>query len=127
VGIQAKELEKFRGDALAIQQEVAGYEDRLKELRAKEALAKGPFEEDVAAIPDAFLCQRIPLDADTAEITMKGKMAEAASNTLRLVIRGKRNGEIAWAILPFEPTPHKRIEVVVKDADFHPISDWLEE
>jgi hypothetical protein len=96
-------------------------------LRAKEALAKGPFEEDVAAIPDAFLCQRIPLDADTAEITMKGKMAEAASNTLRLVIRGKRNGEIAWAILPFEPTPHKRIEVVVKDADFHPISDWLEE
>ena len=127
VGIQAKELEKFRGDALAIQQEVKGYENRLKELRAKEALAKGPFEEDVAAIPDAFLCQRIPLDADTAEITVKGKMAEAAQNTLRVVIRGKRNGEIAWAILPFEPSPHKRIEVLVKDADFHPISDWLEE
>jgi hypothetical protein len=54
-------------------------------------------------------------------------MAEAAPNTLRVVIRGKRNGEIAWAILPFEPSPHKRVEVKVKDADFHPVSDWLEE
>ena len=127
VGIQAKELEKFRGDALAIQQEVAGYEERLKELRAKEALAKGPFEEDVGAIPDAFLCQRIPLDADLAEIVVSGKVAQAAQNTLQLVVRGKRNGEVAWAILPFEPMPHKRVDVSVKDADFHPISDWLEE
>ena len=127
VGIQAKELEKFRGDALAIQQEVAGYDERLKELRAKEALAKGPFEEDVGAIPDAFLCQRISLEADLAEIVVSGKVAKAAPNTLRVVIRGKRKGEIAWAILPFEPSPHKRVEVVVKDADFHPVSDWLEE
>lgn len=51
-----------------IQNEITGYEERLKELRAKEAEAKGPFEEDVGAIPDAFLCQRVPLSADVAEI-----------------------------------------------------------
>ncbi len=127
VGIQAKELDKFRGDAMAIRQEVAGYDERLKELREKEAQAKGPFEEDVSGIPDAFLCQRVPLDADAAEIVVQGKVAEAAPNTLRLVIRGKRNGQAAWAILPFEPTPHKRVEVMVKDADFQPVNDWLDE
>ncbi|NBS50359.1 MAG: hypothetical protein EBS97_07145, partial [Verrucomicrobia bacterium] len=60
VSAQKQELEKFRGDATAIQKEIAGYEERLKELRTKETEAKGPFEEDVAAIPDAFLCQRVP-------------------------------------------------------------------
>ncbi|NBT23975.1 hypothetical protein EBT11_04930 [bacterium] len=55
VSAQKQELEKFRGDATAIQKEIAGYEERLKELRTKETEAKGPFEEDVAAIPDAFL------------------------------------------------------------------------
>ncbi|NBS06073.1 MAG: hypothetical protein EBS69_01480 [Verrucomicrobia bacterium] len=64
VSAQKQELEKFRGDATAIQKEIAGYEERLKELRTKETEAKGPFEEDVAAIPDAFLCQRVPLNAD---------------------------------------------------------------
>jgi hypothetical protein len=127
VGIQAKELEKFRGDSLAIQNEIKGYEERLKELREKEAQAKGPFEEDVSAIPDAFLCQRVPLDADTAEIVVKGKVAAASPGTLRLVIRGKRNGQSAWVILPFEPVPHKKTEVIVKDADFHPVDDWLDE
>jgi hypothetical protein len=127
VGIQAKELQKFRGDATAIQNEIAGYEERIKELRAKEAEAKGPFEEDVGAIPDAFLCQRVPLSADVAEIYVTGKVAEASPNTLRVVIRGKRAGKIAWVILPFEPVPHKRIEKNVKDSDFRPVDDWLDE
>ena len=127
VGIQAKELEKFRGDSLAIQNEIKGYEERLKELREKEAQAKGPFEEDVSAIPEAFLCQRVPLDADVAEIVVKGKVAAASPGTLRLVIRGKRNGQSAWVILPFEPIPHKKTEVILKDADFHPVDDWLDE
>jgi hypothetical protein len=127
VGIQAKELQKFRGDAAAIQNEIAGYEERLKELRAKEAEAKGPFEEDVGAIPDAFLCKRVPLDADVAEIQVGGKVADAAPNTLKLVIRGKRSGQTAWVILPFEPVPHQRVEKLVKDDDFRPVDDWLEE
>jgi hypothetical protein len=127
VGIQAKELQKFRGDAVAIQNEISGYEERLKELRAKEAEAKGPFEEDVGAIPDAFLCQRVPLSADVAEIYVTGKVAEASPNTLRVVIRGKRAGKSAWVILPFEPVPHKRIEKIVKDSDFRPVDDWLDE
>jgi hypothetical protein len=127
VGIQAKELEKFRGDSLAIQNEIKGYEERLKELRDKESQAKGPFEEDVSAIPEAFMCQRVPLDADVAEIVVKGKVAAASPGTLRLVIRGKRNGQSAWVILPFEPIPHKKTEVMVKDADFHPVDDWLDE
>ena len=127
VGIQANELQKFRGDAAAIQNEIAGYEERLKVLRAKEAEAKGPFEEDVGAIPDAFLCQRVPLSADVAEIYVTGKVAEASPNTLRVVIRGKRAGKSAWVILPFEPVPHKRIEKIVKDADFRPVDDWLDE
>jgi hypothetical protein len=127
VGIQAKELQKFRGDAAVIQNEITGYEERLKELRAKEAEAKGPFEEDVGAIPDAFLCQRVPLSADVAEIYVTGKVAEASPNTLRVVIRGKRAGKSAWVILPFEPVPHKRIEKIVKDTDFRPVDDWLDE
>jgi len=127
VGIQAKELDKFRGDSLAIQNEIKGYEERLKELREKEAQAKGPFEEDVSAIPEAFLCQRVPLDADVAEIVVKGKVAAASPGTLRLVIRGKRNGQSAWVILPFEPVSHKKTDVIVKDADFHPVDDWLDE
>jgi len=44
-----------------------------------------------------------------------------------LVIRGKRNGQSAWVILPFELIPHKKTEVMVKDADFHPVDDWLDE
>ena len=127
VGIQAKELQKFRGDAAVIQNEITGYEERLKELRGKEAEAKGPFEEDVGAIPDAFLCQRVPLSADVAEIQVTGKVAEASPNTLRVVIRGKRSGKSAWVILPFEPVPHKRIEKIVKDSDFRPVDDWLDE
>ena len=127
VGLQAKELQKFRGDAAVIQNEITGYEERLKELRAKEAEAKGPFEEDVGAIPDAFLCQRVPLSADVAEIQVTGKVAEASPNTLRVVIRGKRSGKSAWVILPFEPVPHKRIEKKVTDADFRPVDDWLDE
>jgi len=127
VNVQRQELEKFRGDATAIQKEIAGYEERLKELRAKEAEAKGPFEEDVGAIPDAFLCQRVPLSADVAEIPVTGKVAEASPNTLRVVIRGKRAGKSAWVILPFEPVPHKRIEKKVTDADFRPVDDWLDE
>ncbi len=127
VGLQAKELQKFKGDAAAIQNEMAGYEERLKELRAKEAEAKGPFEEDVGAIPEAFLCQRVPLSADVAEIQVRGKVAEAAPNTLRIVIRGKRGGKSAWVILPFEPVPHKRTEKKVTDADFQPVDDWLDE
>jgi len=127
VGIQRNELQKFRGDAAAIQNEIAGYEERLKELRAKEAEAKGPFEEDVGAIPDAFLCQRVPLNADVAEIQVSGKVADAAPNTLKLVIRGKRSGQTAWVILPFEPVPHQRVEKLVKDDDFRPVDDWLDE
>lgn len=127
VSAQKQELEKFRGDATAIQKEIAGYEERLKELRTKETEAKGPFEEDVAAIPDAFLCQRVPLNADVAEVVVTGKVAEATPNTLRLVIRGKRGGQTAWVILPFEPVPHQRIEKVVRDTDFHPVDDWLDE
>jgi len=127
VNVQKQELEKFRVDATAIQKEIAGYEERLKELRAKEIEAKGPFEEDVAAIPDAFLCQRVPLNADIAEVVVTGKVAAAAPNTLRLVVRGKRGGQTAWVILPFEPVPHQRIEKIVRDADFHPVDDWLDE
>ena len=127
VGIQAKELDKFRGDAAAIAHEIAGYEERLKELRAKEEEAKGPFEEDVGAIPEAFLCERVPLSADVAEIEVRGKVAEAAPNTLRLVIRGKRNGQTAWVILPFEPVPHQKVQKEVKDYDFRPVDDWLDE
>ena len=127
VNVQRRELDKFQRDSLAIQNEIKGYEERLKELRDKEAQAKGPFEEDVSAIPDAFLCQRVPLDADVAEIIVKGKVAAAAPGTLRLVIRGKRNGQSAWVILPFEPVLHKKTEVTVKDTDFHPLDDWLDE
>jgi hypothetical protein len=54
-------------------------------------------------------------------------VAEASPNTLRVVIRGKRAGKIAWVILPFEPVPHKRIEKIVKDTDFRPVDDWLDE
>jgi hypothetical protein len=43
------------------------------------------------------------------------------------VIRGKRAGKIAWVILPFEPVPHKRTEKIVKDTDFRPVDDWLDE
>jgi hypothetical protein len=127
VNVQRRELDKFQRDSLAIQNEIKGYEERLKELRDKEAQAKGPFEEDVSAIPDAFLCQRVPLDADVAEIVVKGKVAAAAPGTLRLVIRGKRNGQSAWVILPFEPVSHKKTEVMVKDTEFHPVDDWLDE
>jgi hypothetical protein len=127
VNVQRRELDKFQRDSLAIQNEIKGYEERLKELRDKEAQAKGPFEEDVSAIPDAFLCQRVPLDADVAEIVVKGKVAAAAPGTLRLVIRGKRNGQSAWVIVPFEPVLHKKTEVTVKDTDFHPLDDWLDE
>ena len=127
VGIQAKELEKFRADAQAIQKEIEDYEDRLKELRTKEAQAKGPFEEDLALLPDSFMCVRVPLDADSAEIVVKGKVTAAAPGTLRLVIRGKKGGQSAWVIRPFEPVPHRKTEVVIKDSDFQPISDWLEE
>jgi hypothetical protein len=127
VGIQAKELEKFKADSMAIQKEIEDYENRLKELRAKEAQAKGPFEEDLALIPDSFLCVRVPLDADASEIVVKGKVAAAAPGTLRIVIRGKRNGQTSWAILPFDPVSHKKIEVIIKDAEFHPVDDWLDE
>ena len=53
---------------------------------------------------------------DVAEIVVKGKVAAASPGTLRLVIRGKRNGQSAWVILPFQPVSHKKIDVVVKDA-----------
>jgi hypothetical protein len=69
----------------------------------------------------------VPLSADVAEIYVTGKVAEASPNTLRVVIRGKRAGKIAWVILPFEPVPHKRIEKIVKDTDFRPVDDWLDE
>jgi len=127
VGIQAKELEKFKADSMAIEKEIEDYETRLKELRAKEAQAKGPFEEDLALLPDSFLCVRVPLDADAAEIVVKGKVAAAAPGTLRIVIRGKKEGQGAWVIRPFEPTPHRKTEVLIQDADFQPINDWLED
>ncbi len=127
VGIQARELEKFRADATAIQKEIEDYESRLKDLRAKEAQAKGPFEEDLALLPDSFLCVRVPLDADAAEIVVKGKVAAAAPGTLRIVIRGKKDGQAAWVIRPFEPVPHRKTEILIKDADFQPINDWLED
>jgi hypothetical protein len=126
VKIQAQELDKFRGDAQVIQKEIQDYEARLKELKDREALAKGPFEEDVNAIPDAFLCMRIPLDADVAAIAVTGKLAQAAPGTLKIVIRGKKDGQTAWVIHSLEPVPHQKTEVVFRDADFQPISDWLE-
>ena len=126
VKIQAQELDKFRGDAQVIQKEIQDYEARLKELKEREALAKGPFEEDVNAIPDAFLCMRIPLDADVAPIAVTGKLAQAAPGTLKIVIRGKKDGQTAWVIHSLEPVPHHKTEVVFRDADFQPISDWLE-
>ena len=126
VKIQAQELNKFRGDAQVIQKEIQDYELRLKELRDREAQAKGPFEEDVNAIPDAFLCMRVPLDADAAPVVVEGKVAQAAPGTLQIVIRGKRDGQTAWVIRPLEPVPHKKTEVTFRDEDFRPISDWLE-
>jgi len=127
VGIQAKELEKFRGDAMAIQKEIQDYESRLKELRQRETQAKGPFEEDLAILPDSFLCVRVPLNADVAEIVVQGKVAAAAPGTLRIVIRGKKNGQSAWVIRPFGPIPHQKTEVKIQDSDFQPINDWLED
>ncbi|NCY22101.1 hypothetical protein EBX31_09115 [bacterium] len=127
VGIHRKELDKFRGDASVIQKEIMDYESRLKDLRAREVQAKGPFEEDLALLPDSFLCVRVPLDADTADIVLKGKVAAAAPGTLRIVIRGKKDGQSAWVIRPFEPVPHRKTEVLIQDADFQPINDWLDE
>ena len=126
VKIQAQELDKFRGDAQVIQKEIQDYETRLKELRDREMKAKGPFEEDVNAIPDAFLCKRVPLDADAAPIAVEGKLAQAAPGTLQIVIRGKKDGQAAWVIRALEPVPHQKTDVVFRDADFQPISDWLE-
>jgi len=126
VKLQEQELNKFRGDAQVIQKEIQDYEVRLKELRDREALAKGPFEEDVNAIPDAFLCTRIPLDADAAPIVVEGKMAQAAPGTLKIVIRGRKDGQVAWVIQTLEPVPHRKTELIFRDADFQPISDWLE-
>ena len=126
VDIQKQELDKFRGDAQMIQKEILDYEARLKELRHREAPAKGPFEEDVNAIPEAFLCMRVPLDADAAPIVVDGKVAEAAPGTLQIVIRGKKNGQTAWVIRALEPVPHQKTELVFRDEDFQPVSDWLE-
>ena len=126
VDIQKQELDKFRGDAQMIQKEILDYEARLKELRDREAQAKGPFEEDVNAIPEAFLCVRVPLDADAAPIVVDGKVAEAAPGTLQIVIRGKKNGQTAWVIRALEPVPHQKTELVFRDEDFQPVSDWLE-
>jgi len=126
VKIQAQELDKFRGDAQVIQKEIQDYETRLKDLRDREMKAKGPFEEDVNAIPDAFLCKRVPLDADAAPIVVEGKLAQAAPGTLQIVIRGKKDGQAAWVIRALKPVPHQKTEVVFQDADFQPISDWLE-
>lgn len=126
VKIQAQELNKFRGDAQVIQKEIQDYEIRLKELKDREAQARGPFEEDVNAIPDAFLCVRVPLDADAAPIVVDGKLSQAAPGTLKIVIRGKKNGQAAWVIRPLEPRLHEKTDVVLRDADFQPVSDWLE-
>ena len=126
VEMQRQELNKFRGDAQVIQKEIQDYETRLKELRDREAQAKGPFEEDVNAIPEAFLCLRIPLDADAARVVVEGKVAQAAPGTLQIVIRGKREGQMAWVIRPLEPVAHKKTDLVFRDEDFQPISDWLE-
>jgi hypothetical protein len=112
---------------MAIQKEIQDYESRLKELRQRETQAKGPFEEDLAILPDSFLCVRVPLDADVAEIVVQGKVAAAAPGTLRIVIRGKKNGQSAWVIRPFEPIPHQKTEVKIQDSDFQPINDWLED
>ena len=126
VKIQAQELNKFRGDAQVIQKEIQDYEIRLKELKDREAQAKGPFEEDVNAIPEAFLCVKVPLDADAAPIAVEGKVAKAVPGTLRIVIRGKKDGQVAWVIRTLEPVPHQKTEVIFRDGDFQPISDWLE-
>ncbi|NDD81949.1 MAG: hypothetical protein EBZ53_05205 [Verrucomicrobia bacterium] len=126
VKIQAQELNKFRGDAQVIQKEIQDYEIRLKELKDREAQAKGPFEEDVNAIPEAFLCVRVPLDADVAPIVVDGKVAQAAPGTLRIVIRGRKEGQPAWVIRTLEPMPHQKTEVIFRDTDFQPLSDWLE-
>jgi len=124
--IQARELDRFRGDAQMIQKEIQDYEERLKDLREKEALAKGPFEEDVNTIPESFLCLRIPLEDSLAQIAVEGKVAEAPPGALRIVLRGKRNGQPAWAIRPFDPVAHKKTEVIFRDEDFREIGDWLE-
>ena len=126
VKIQDQELKKFRVDAQVIQKEIQDYEIRLKELKDREAQAKGPFEDDVNAIPEAFLCIRVPLDADVAPIPVDGKVAQAAPGTLRVVIRGKKDGQVAWVIRNLEPIAHQKTEVIFHDADFQPISDWLE-
>jgi hypothetical protein len=126
VRIQEQELNKFRGDAQVIQKEIQDYEARLKELREREAQAKGPFEEDVNSIPEAFLCVRVPLDADAAPVVVEGTVAEAAPGTLQIVIRGRKDGQVAWVIRPLEPVAHKKTEVVFRDEDFQPVSDWLE-
>jgi hypothetical protein len=55
-----------------------------------------------------------------------GKLAQAAPGTLKIVIRGKKDGQTAWVIHSLEPVPHQKTEVVFRDADFQPISDWLE-
>ena len=124
--MQARELDRFRGDAQMIQKEIQEYEERLKVLREKESLAKGPFEEDVNTIPDSFLCVRIPLEEGLAQIAMEGKVAEAPPGALRIVLRGKKNDQPAWAVRPFDPVPHKKTEVIFRDEDFREIGDWLE-
>ena len=126
VKIQEQELNKFRGDAQMIQKEIQDYEARLRELKEREAQAKGPFEEDVNAIPDAFLCVRVPLDADAAPIVVQGKVAQAAPGTLQIVVRGRKNNQPAWVIRPLEPVAHKKTELIFRDEDFQPVSDWLE-
>ena len=126
VKIQSQELNKFRGDAQVIQKEIQDYEIRLKELKDREVEAKGPFEEDVNAIPEAFLCVRVPLDADAAPIVVEGKVAQATPGTLKIVIRGKKDGQPAWVIRTLEPVPHRKTDLIFRDADFQPVSDWLE-
>ena len=66
------------------------------------------------------------MDADAAPIVVDGKVAQAAPGTLQIVIRGKKDGQPAWVIRNLEPVPHQKTEVIFRDADFHPISDWLE-
>ena len=77
VRLQRDELKKFQQDAQTIGREIEDYEKQLQALRQKEQDAKTPFEEDVNAIPDAFLCQRAPLDGDAATLSVTGKVAEA--------------------------------------------------